>query len=207
MNENLKQDVYDYTRLAAEQAKRQDSILGRLFRRNKKEADGLLGMLGGILAATYGYKGGYLAGTNLGQVQTNGALSVVNINWSFATIAAARTAAGATAITTADVLQIISLLAKTWVPVVFVQPTTAEGATMTIDVGDGDDTDGYINDGSINATTMLSSLVTTAYSVAVGGGKFYAADDTIDMIPNNATPATAVVQLFAVCVDLRSYRS
>lgn len=198
--------VHDYTHLCRIEAERKQSFLDRLFRRKRREAS-ILGMLGGLLAATYNYKGGVVAGVAAGHVATPNAFSVAVVELDFAAIATARTAAGQAAITTADVLEVITVRAQTWVPAVFLKPTTADGGTMTMDVGDGADPNGYIDDGDVNATTMLSSLITTAYSLATAGGKYYGAADTIDLIPNNATPDTGVVELIAVMVDLRSYRS
>lgn len=208
--------IYDYTHLAAQNAKRQDSFLGRLLGRNKPRVNNMMGNLAGLLAgmaggampATYGYLGGYPGGTNKGQVGfTEGALTIVNINWDFKAIAAARSAAGQAAITTGDVLQLFKTLANSWVIAVFCKPTTAEGAAMTIDVGDVEADDSYIDAGSINATTMLSSLITTANSLATAGGKFYAADEILQFLTNNATPGTAVLNFFFVVADLRSYRA
>jgi len=83
--------------------------------------------------------------------------------------------------------------------------TTAEGGTLTIDVGDGGDPDGFLD--GVNANTAASystSLVlaeaapntVTGYS----NGKYYAAADTIDVKTVNAADA-AVMRLWAVVAD------
>lgn len=201
----LNGNVIDLTHLHRREVEAKQRFWDRLLRRKTAEAS-FLKMLGGLLSATYNYKGGVVSGTAAGSASNPGGFGVGVIELDFVAIAAARVAAGQTAITTADVLQVFTVRAGTWVPAVFVRPTTAEGATMTIDVGDGTDGAGYINNGDINATTMLSSLITTTYSLATAGGKYYAAADTIDVIPNNASPATAVIELIVVTVDLRNYR-
>jgi hypothetical protein len=83
--------------------------------------------------------------------------------------------------------------------------TTAEGATLTIDVGDGSDTDGFLD--GVNANTAAgytNSLVLAeaAPNTVVGysNGKYYAAADTLDVKIVNAA-ATAVMRLWAVVAD------
>jgi len=158
------------------------------------------------LWATYNYKGGYVAGTNTGMPSTTGLFNVVDIKLDFAAIAAARSAAGQTALAAADILELVGVKAATWVPAVFVQTITAEGETATVHVGDGADPDGFITVGDVNAVGWLSSLITTAYSLATAGGKIYTADDTIDMTLNTAAFNVAVLHLLAPMVDLRAYR-
>lgn len=202
--------VVDFTRAAVARAKHEDSFLGRLFRRNPKRAGGIGELIAGIMATTYNYTGGVVGGSGTGgMVAAAGQVAVENINLNFATIATARTAAGSSALAAADVMQLIGVLAKTWVVATFIRVVTAEGATCTVDLGDGADTDGYQNDSDINGAvaSLTSSLITTAYSLAVAGGKVYTADDTIDLIPNNNATDVAVIEVFALCVDLRSYRS
>lgn len=156
------------------------------------------------LEATYNYKGGTLGGTAEGMVYSPERNGVAKIKLDFAAIAAARVAAGQAAIAAADVLQVVGVKAGTYVPYVALQVVTAEGATGTVDVGDGDDTDGFLNNTDINAVGRTASLVTTAYSVAVGGGKWYNADDTIDVVVNDNDTAVAVCYLFVPMQDLRS---
>lgn len=153
--------------------------------------------------ATYNYKGGTLGGTAEGLVYSPEKYSVAEIVLNFATIAAARIAAGQAALGAADVLQVCGVKAGTYVPLVALQVSTVEGATCTADVGDGDDPDGFLNDTDLNALGRTASLVTTAYSVAVGGGKWYNADDTIDLVTNSAATDVAVVTLFIPMWDFR----
>ena len=64
----------------------------------------------------------------------------------------------------ADVLQLINVPAYTRVLAVAWVVETVEGATLTFDIGDGDDTDGYIDGANGNS---LSHFVCIIYS------KFY----------------------------------
>ena len=135
------------------------------------------------------------------------AVTMMEVTLDFAAIAAARSAAGATALTSADVLEALPIPAKTLVLRVGLDVTKAEGGTLTIDVGDGTDPDGYLD--GVNANTVASytnnSLVlaegapntVTGYS---GVGKYYSAADTIDVTTVNAAD-TAVMRLWALVVD------
>lgn len=172
-----------------------------------KLEDHLIGIGGMLAAATYNYKGGYQAGVNTGMPVSGYSVSVADIKLDFPTIVAARLAASQTALAATDTLELISLPVGIWVPVTFVQVTTAEGETATIDVGDGVDPNGFIAAGDVNTVGWLNSFLTTPYSVAVGGGRLYTAADTIDILMNTATFNLAVLSLRAVLVDARGYRS
>ena len=127
----------------------------------------------------------------------------VELNW--ATISAARTAAGATAIGAGDGLPALSIPAKSLVLAVGVDVTTAEGGTLTIDVGDGSDADGWLDGKDANAVASYASGIALAEGtpntlVGYGGGKYYSAADTIDVITVNAADA-AVMKVWALVVD------
>ncbi|MND01490.1 hypothetical protein D3C83_205030 [compost metagenome] len=49
-------------------------------------------------------------------------------------------------------------------------------------------------------------MATTAYSVAVGGGKLYTADDTLDILLLTAAYNVGALHLFVPMVDLRQSR-
>lgn len=122
----------------------------------------------------------------------------------FAVIAAARSAASLTALAQSDVIQALHVPADVYVLAVGVKVITAEGEAATIDVGDGTDTDGYLNDLDCNATGHTLSLITTAFSVAVGGGKIYTAADTIDILLNTSiTWNLAKIMITAQYADFR----
>lgn len=167
----------------------------------------LAAMFGAALMATYNYKGGYSAGTNRGMQAQPGSFNVVDIKLDFAAIAAARSAAGQAALAATDVMEVVPVRAGTWVPAVFVDCTTAEGAAATIDVGDGAAANGFLDDFSLNAVAWGSSLITTSYSLATAGGKLYTADDTIDVLVNSNNVDVAVMHLVIPMVDMRLYRS
>lgn len=133
------------------------------------------------------------------------AVTKIEVELDFAAIAAARAAAGATALTSGDVLEVIRLPAKSYVLAVGLDVTTAEGGTLTIDVGDGSAADGYLD--GVNANTVASyasalALTEGAPNTVTGysAGKYYAAADTIDVKTVNAADA-AVMRLWALVVD------
>ncbi len=105
-----------------------------------------------------------------------------------------------------DVLQLIDIPAKTLVLTVVSDVVTAEGGTLTYDVGDGSDPDGFIdgaNGNSVGTTASSLALTEGAPNTITGysGGKFYAAADTLDMVINNAADA-AKIRVRALCFDL-----
>lgn len=135
----------------------------------------------------------------------------VEVVLDFAKITAARAAAAATALTSGDVIEAMPLPAKSLVMAVGLDVTTVEGGTLTVDVGDGTDPDGFLD--GVNANTEASyvsgnNLTLTAGSpnavagtpYAYGLGKYYSAADTIDVTIVNAADA-AVMRLWALVVD------
>jgi len=164
-----------------------------------------LGKIGGLLQVEYNYKGGFLGSSSSGPTGAQpGAFSVNVVELNFATIAAARTAAGQAALASADVLNLFGVENGIWVPMTAMQVTTAEGATATCGIGDGTTPAGFQSASDLNATGWTSSLITTTYSLATAGGKIYAATDTIDMTLNHNSIDTAVARVIAVMVDLRA---
>lgn len=196
---------YDFTHLAT---KRSISSLGELQAMRRKGLwERVRAALGLGANATYGYLGGYVSGTNVGIPSTPGAFNVAEIELDFAAIALLRTAAAQTALAAADILQLFSVPAGVWVPACFGETLTVEGETATYGIGDGSGTSGFIATADANALSgVVGSLVTSAYSVAVGGGKIYAAADTIDMILNTAAFNVSKIRVMAVMVDLRAQR-
>jgi hypothetical protein len=133
------------------------------------------------------------------------AVTKIEVELDFAAIAVARAAAGATALTSGDVLEVIQLPAKSYVMAVGLDVTTAEGGTLTIDIGDGSAADGYLD--GVNANTVASYASTLALTegapntvTGYSAGKYYAAADTIDVKTVNAADA-AVMRLWALVVD------
>lgn len=152
---------------------------------------------------TYAYNGAQRGGTGAGMTFSPGRLGVADIKFDFAAIAADRSANSLAALASTDILQAVGVKAGTWVPMVAVDTTTAEGAAATVSVGDGADDNGFVDALSINATGYGSSLITTAYSLATAGGKIYTADDTIDVLLNSNSIDVAVVHLIVPMIDLR----
>lgn len=90
-----------------------------------------------------------------------------------------------------DTAQMLDIYAGWFVEKVFIEVETAEGGTLTIDVGDGSDTDGFLDgtDGNVAAQSISTLALTEAAPNTVTGysnGKLYTADDTIDILFNDA---------------------
>jgi len=129
----------------------------------------------------------------------------VGVTLDFAKITAARLAASATALTSGDVIEAIPLPAKSLVLRVGLDVTTVEGGTLTIDVGDGSDPDGFLDGVDANAVASYCSALAltegtpntiTGYS----GGKYYSTADTLDVKIVNAADV-AVMKLWALVLD------
>ena len=148
--------------------------------------------------ATYNDGKGYKLGTGAAHVAKGiNKVSTISVDLNFATITTERAAAGLTALTSGDILEVIRVPANTLVTNVALNVTTAEGGTLTVDVGDGANDDGYIDGVNANAT---AAYITVAGTDAYEQGRFYTAADTIDVKLNNAADA-AVMTLTAVMVD------
>jgi hypothetical protein len=132
-------------------------------------------------------------------------ITMMEVELNLPTIVAARAAAGATALTSGDVLQALRLPAKTYVLAAGIDVTTAEGATQTVDLGDGSDPDGFLDGVNANAVaSYATSLVLTeaAPNTVTGysNGKYYSAADTIDVVFVNE-PDTLVMRVWALVAN------
>jgi hypothetical protein len=115
------------------------------------------------------------------------------------------------AITDADTnttVQALEVPAKTFVAEVLLLITTAfDGGTPSVDVGDGDDADGWIDSGAITAaTTGVYRGDETAGMIGAFqlGGKYYATADTIDAVVSASLTAGAA-RILARCLDLGNF--
>ena len=99
------------------------------------------------------------------------------------------------------VIQLIAVPANTYVHSVVYECTTAEGGTLTFNIGDdvsgGGDVDGW--DAGVEGNSAAGKILGDgAHSAA---GKLYIAADTIDVIALNAADAAAI-KVQAVMVPL-----
>ncbi len=107
----------------------------------------------------------------------------------------------------ADVLQLFNVKAGTYVMNVVINVITAEGATLSVTIGDTD-VDGYLVAGDLNATGWQSgnTIATLAADYLDGTtyqqGKFYTAADTIDMTLNTISADVAVFDIYIIGFNL-----
>lgn len=155
--------------------------------------------------ATYTDSHGFNKGTAAYPYAGHTRVHFIEVELDFAAITADRAAASATALANGDILEVISLPAKTYVLGVGLDVTTAEGGTCTVDIGDGSDGDGYLD--GVDANTVASYATGLALAegtpntiVGYSNGKYYSAADTIDLTMVNAMDA-AVVRLWALVVN------
>ena len=100
-----------------------------------------------------------------------------------------------TNLTTSDTVQAIEMNANTLVLMAGVEVLTAAGSgSPTLDLGDGDDDDLYVEDVSGSATGH-------EINNAAGTAKLYTAADTIDLSANSAT-FDGKVRVFAVIAEM-----
>jgi len=151
--------------------------------------------------ATYNDGKGYQLGTGAAHVAAGiNKVSAITVDLDFAAITTARSAAGLTALAAGDVLEVIKVPANTLVSSVVLNVTTAEGGTLTVDVGDGTDPDGYLDGVNANAAAAYSLAPSAGTPTGYANGKYYTAEDTIDVVTVNAAD-TAVMSLTVVMVD------
>lgn len=99
-----------------------------------------------------------------------------------------------------DTVEVMTIEAGWFVLGVRTKVLTAEGGTLTVDIGDSSDANGYGDDVNLNTTTDSFSFNATT-TPAYGVGKYYSTADTLELLMNN-TADTAVVQLELVYFDL-----
>lgn len=135
-------------------------------------------------------------------------LTKLEVQVSLPAIAAARAAAGATALASGDVLEVLRIPAKTQVLAAGVDVITASGATLTIDLGDGSDIDGFLDGVNANSAAGYSCTTVTVVegtpntlSPSMPFGKFYSSADTIDVVFNNAPGVAGVFNVWAILAD------
>jgi hypothetical protein len=125
-------------------------------------------------------------------------ISKFDVVLDFAVINAARTAAGATALAAADVLQVINLPANAVVLSAGLEVITTDASTATFDLGYTGGSpaaaNAYANDAAISTAgyTVADLANPTAVKVA----------DTIDLLINTAAPTTGKIRVFAVVADV-----
>ena len=100
-----------------------------------------------------------------------------------------------------DVDQLFDVFPGDRVLAVDAKVETAEGGTLTFDVGDGSDVDGYIDGANGNSTGWNTNVLTATASTGAtptitmtgyNAGKIYTATDTIDVKWLNAADAAKV---------------
>lgn len=125
-------------------------------------------------------------------------------------LAAEAAKAGVSSFASSDTLGLLELPAGTRVLCVDVHVITAEGATLTADIGvTGTDADGWVDGVDLNATgwtagvfagTLGGAGATADPVVLTGftGGRLVTADSRIDILFNNSSADTAVFDVFIV---------
>ena len=103
---------------------------------------------------------------------------------------------GLQAVAQNDVVQALKVPANCLIKNVRTVVATAEGAICTSQVGDGDGATGWDASVNLNAAANTATAGASGTDANVTTGKFYAADDTIDLTMQNAA-ATAKLYVFA----------
>lgn len=97
----------------------------------------------------------------------------------------------------ADVIEAVPVYAGEVVKDVLLRVVTAAGAAMTAAVGDGAGTASYIAATAVNTTAGTTTGAGGAYifSTTPTGGKFYAANDTVDLLLGGTASGTGKVEV------------
>ena len=103
-----------------------------------------------------------------------------------------------TSCSAADVIQCLDIPAETWVFNVLIEVDTAEGATCTATVGDGDGAAAWDASTDLNATAGTITYGAGASDSYSTYGKFYSSADTIDLTMGHDTDA-AIITIRATC--------
>ena len=101
-----------------------------------------------------------------------------------------------------DVFQLLNIPANTHVFCAGIIPLVADGATLTADLGDGSNADGWVDGANLNSTTAIMTVKDDAYGPDNMPGKFYAAADTIDLKIITIGAQTSHLSEFVVWVDM-----
>ena len=112
-----------------------------------------------------------------------------------------------TAFVAEDVLELIHIPADTLIKCVRMEITTAstDSGSPHIDIGDGDDLDGWIAAKTAAATAgtnVIDKTYTDFASVEQKSDNYYTTTDTIDMILGNAAMSDGVYSLWVYMVDM-----
>jgi hypothetical protein len=99
-----------------------------------------------------------------------------------------------------DTVAVLDIKAGTKIARLYTKVVTPEGSAATATAGDNADTDGWDTSVDLNAAsgTLTQTVTTDAFGT---DGKLYAADDTIDIVVS-ADLDTAVIDIYAECLDL-----
>lgn len=93
-----------------------------------------------------------------------------------------------------DVVELINIPAGTFVEAVIFEIITANAASQTMSVGDGNGTSSWVSAAATDAAAGTKTLGAGAYAIATGtsatNGKFYATADTIDILSDSGKTAT-----------------
>jgi hypothetical protein len=111
------------------------------------------------------------------------------------------------AFSAADIINVFNVTEGMLVLGCAIRVITAEGATATVDVGDGDDDDGFLTAANLNSAAWYP--VNSTYGGAYVGlntpslycGKTYITSDTIDLVVNNNSTDVAVFDLYVYGID------
>jgi hypothetical protein len=100
-----------------------------------------------------------------------------------------------------DILQVFFPPAGSLVRLCGINVTTVEGGVATMDLGDGDDGDGFLDGVNLNSLGATITGVALGFGADNVMGKLYSADDTIDITFVNAVDAV-VFDVFAEVVKV-----
>ena len=111
--------------------------------------------------------------------------------------------------TSTDLYQALDVPANTWVLGAWFIVVKAESTntTLQVELGDGDDTDGYVAAATVAAKTTHCAVYNDSIVYSVRAGKMYKSADTIDLLCSVAAPTNVVIDVYALCVEMSAMGS
>lgn len=150
--------------------------------------------------ATYTDTLGFYKGSAAFGAHADKRMGYLEVELDFTKIVAARSAASATALAAADVLQVLAIPANAVIlhaglEVIEVEATNT---TCTFDLGftggSPEAANYFVNDGASNTLAVLHTKLANAVVIGTSA-------DTIDLLINTAAPTNCVIRVFAFLLD------
>lgn len=104
--------------------------------------------------------------------------------------------------TNSDILRVFKIPAGTFVFGAGINVVTAEGAVSVVDLGDGDDPNGWLAAVDLNAVAAEVTQVADGYGPDNVSGVMYTSDDSLDLVWGTDDTNAAIFDVWAMAVKV-----